>query len=133
VNQKHILVVDDEQNLLYTIEFILAAANYKVTTTVDGRDALDKILIAKDNHSPFDLLITDLRMPGLTGFQLLEELNRSKVNIPVFVITGHGNKDLVVELMRKGCAEYLDKPFDDEEFVERVGSLFAKEEQAYIS
>jgi DNA-binding NtrC family response regulator len=105
VNQKHILVVDDEQNLLYTIEFILAAANYKVTTTVDGRDALDKILIAKDNHSPFDLLITDLRMPGLTGFQLLEELNRSKVNIPVFVITGHGNKDLVVELMRKGCAD----------------------------
>jgi FixJ family two-component response regulator len=46
------------------------------------------------------------------------------MKIPIFVITAHGNKDLVINLMRKGCAEYLDKPFDDEEFVKRVGLLF---------
>lgn len=123
MNQKHILVIDDEQNLLRTIEFILEAANYKVTTAVNGQDALAHIFANNNGHAPIDLVVTDIRMPGLSGIQLLDQLNQSDMNIPVLVITAHGNKDLIIELMRKGCADYLDKPFDDEEFVNRVGSL----------
>ena len=124
MDQKHILVVDDEQHLLHTLDFLLEAAKYKVTTTADGQDALGKVLAAKNSHRPIDLIITDIRMPGLTGLQLIDELKQFNMKIPIFVITAHGNKDLVINLMRKGCAEYLDKPFDDEEFVKRVGLLF---------
>jgi DNA-binding NtrC family response regulator len=123
MDQKHILVIDDEQNLLRTIEFILEAANYKVTTAVNGQDALAYIFTDNNGHTPIDLVVTDIRMPGLSGLQLLDQLNQSHVNIPVLVITAHGNKELIIELMRKGCADYLDKPFDDEEFVSRVGLL----------
>jgi DNA-binding NtrC family response regulator len=123
MDQKHIFVIDDEQNLLRTIEFILEAANYKVTTAVNGQDALTHIFTDNNGHTPIDLVVTDIRMPGLSGLQLLDQLNQSDVNIPVLVITAHGNKELIIELMRKGCADYLDKPFDDEEFVSRVGLL----------
>ena len=123
MDQKHILVIDDEQNLLRTIEFILEAANYKVTTAANGQDALAHIFSDNNGHSTIDLVVTDIRMPGLSGLQLLDQLNQSHVNIPVLVITAHGNKELIIELMRKGCADYLDKPFDDEEFVSRVGLL----------
>ena len=110
--------------MLCSLEFILEAANYNVTTAANGQEALEKILASKNGKRPFDLLNTDIRMPGLTGLQLIDELKRFNMKIPIFVITAHGSKDLVINLMRKGCAEYLDKPFDDEEFVKRVGLLF---------
>ena len=72
MDQKHILVVDDEQHLLHTLEFLLEAARYKVTTTADSQDALGKVLAAKNSHRPIDLIITDIRMPGLTRLQLID-------------------------------------------------------------
>ena len=76
MERKHILVADDERNILHGLEFILEAANYKVTTAADGQEAFEQILAAKESYSPIDLLITDIRMPGLTGLQLIDELNR---------------------------------------------------------
>jgi len=130
MNRKHILVVDDERNMLRTMEFILEAAHYKVTAADDGREALERILAARDSNSPIDLLIVDIRMPGLTGMELMDELDRLNVDMPVFVITGHGDKELVIELLRKGCREYLDKPFDDEELVKRVATLLDEKKRS---
>lgn len=124
--KKHILVADDEPNMLDSLGFILKAQNYRVTTAGDGQEALGKICDALENHSPIDLLITDIRLPRLTGLQLIDELNRFKIRMPIFAITGYGDKALVIELMRTGCADYLDKPFKLKEFVRRVGLLFEK-------
>jgi len=124
--KEHILVVDDEQNMRNTLAFILETANYQVTTAAEGREALQEILAARENGRPVDLLITDFRLPGLTGLQLIDELNYLKVEIPVLVITAYGNRSLFLELRRTGCADYLDKPFDYKELVKRVDSLVGK-------
>jgi len=124
--KEHILVVDDEQNMRNTLAFILETANYQVTTAAEGREALEEILAAREHGRPVDLLITDFRLPGLTGLQLIDELNYLKIKIPVLVITAYGNRSLFLELMRTGCADYLDKPFDYKELVKRVDSLMEK-------
>lgn len=126
---RHILVADDEQNTLLTMQFILEVANYKVTTAENGQEALGKILKAKDNGSPVDLLITDIQMPCLTGLELIDELNRLGIDIPILVITGYGSEELVMELTRKGCNQYLGKPIDDEELAKCVSILLEKGEQ----
>ena len=124
--KEHILVVDDEQNMLNTLAFILETANYQVTTAAAGREALEEILAAQESDRPIDLLITDIRLPGLTGLQLIDELNYLKIKIPVLVITAYGDRSLFLELMRAGCAGYLDKPFDYKELVKRVDLLVEK-------
>ena len=126
MDKKHILVVDDEQNMLLTIQFILEVANYQVTTAQNGRDALAKILAAKNSGNEIELLILDIQMPCLTGLQLIDELDRLDIDIPTLVITGYGNRELAAKLRRKGCDEYLDKPFDDEELIKRIAILFEK-------
>ena len=124
--KEHILVVDDEQNMRNTLAFILETANYHVTTAAEGRSALEEILAAREGDRPVDLLITDMRLPGLTGLQLIDELNYLKIKIPVLVITAYGDRSLLLELERTGCADYLDKPFDYKELVRRVDSLMEK-------
>ena len=124
--KEHILIVDDEQNMLNTLAFILESANYRVTTATEGREALGEILAAQEHDRPIGLLITDLRLPGLTGLQLIDELNYLKIKIPVLLITAYGNRSLFLELMRTGCADYLDKPFDYKELVKRVDLLVEK-------
>ena len=124
--KEHILIVDDEQNMLNTLAFILEAANYRVTTATEGREALEEMLAARERSCPIDLLITDIRLPGLTGLQLMDELNYLKIRIPVLVITAYRDQSMVLELMRTGCAGYLDKPFDYKELVKRVDLLVEK-------
>jgi CheY-like chemotaxis protein len=124
--KEHILVVDDEQNMRNTLAFILETANYHVTTAAEGRSALKEILAAREGDRPVDLLITDMRLPGLTGLQLIDELNYLKIKIPVLVITAYGDRSLLLELERTGCTDYLDKPFDYKELVRRVDSLMEK-------
>jgi CheY-like chemotaxis protein len=128
--KNHILVVDDEQNMLLTMQFILEVAGYRITTAEDGQEALERILKARSNGNPVELLITDIQMPRLTGMELIDELNRQEIGIPVLVITGYGDEQMITELASKGCDEYLDKPFDDEDLVERVVNLLEREKRA---
>lgn len=124
MGKKHILVADDEQNILLSIQFILEVAGYEVDTAENGREALDKILAAGCNH--VDLLITDIQMPRLTGLELIDELKRLGIDIPVIAITGYGNKKMMEELKRKGCNDYLDKPVDDEKLIRHVAIIMEK-------
>ena len=129
MSKKHILIADDEQNTLMTMQFILEVADYRVTTADNGREALDKILLSSDTSSPVDLLITDIQMPGLTGLELMGELNRLKMDVPFLAITGYGDKELIAELTKSGCDKHLDKPIDEEELVECVGMLLEGKDQ----
>ncbi len=126
--KKHIVVADDEENMLRSFEFILEAADYKVSSATDGREALSIIREARKNRQPVDLLITDLLMPGMSGTELIAELRAARIDIPVLVITGHGSKEALVELMRLGCNDYLDKPIEDEELLNRISQLINQQE-----
>ena len=126
MSRKHILVADDEQNTLMTMQFILEVADYRVTTAENGQEALDDILESRNTDSPIDLLITDIQMPGLTGLELVDELNRLKMDIPFLVITGYGNSELEKELTDRGCDGCLDKPIDEEELVNSVARLLGR-------
>lgn len=124
MSKRHILVADDELNMLQSLEFILEVAGYKVTGVKNGQDALDKILNANNSESPIELVITDIQMPGLNGMELIDELLRLEINIPIFVITAYGRNDLTKTLQNKAGIECIDKPIDDEELLDRVGRLF---------
>jgi len=92
--QKHILVADDEANTLDTLGFILESANYKVGLVTNGREALKKILSAKDTNHPVELLVTDLRMPVMSGSELIEALRRFNIDVPVLIISSYDSCDL---------------------------------------
>lgn len=121
--RKSILIVDDEINLLRSMEFTLKRVGYKITTATNGKEAFDLIVELERKKKSFDLIITDMQLPGLTGKQLIDELNFVKINVPILVITGHGDKNMVVELLNKGCQGYLDKPFNSDELVKRVTDI----------
>jgi CheY-like chemotaxis protein len=126
MDKKRILVADDEENTLHAVEFVLETADYRVATAKNGREALEKVVAARDSRKPFDLFIVDIQMPGLTGLELMDELKRLNIDVPILVITGYGSEELAAELVRRGCDGYLDKPFDDEKLVKRVATIFEK-------
>ena len=133
MEKKHLLVVDNDQNLLRTLEFILETANYKVTTAGNGQEALEKIFGEREKNRAVDLLITDIRMPGMTGLELIDELTRREEKIPVVVLTAYGDYQLAAKLRRKGCVDYLDKTLDDDALVKRIDSILIQIENRRIS
>lgn len=125
--KKHIFLVEDELYLRSTLELILRKAGFQVSSADDGREALRQLRELKEKAAAFDLLVTDIQMPGLSGIEIIDGLKKLELEIPSLVITGYGNKDTVIELMRKGCSEYLDKPFEPDEFLKRVNIVLEKE------
>lgn len=126
--KKHIFLVEDELHLRHTLSLILRKAGFRVSAVEDGGKALKQLQEIKEKSEQVDLLVTDIQMPGLTGIEIIEGIGKMNLQIPCLVITGYGNKDTVIELMRKGCSEYLDKPFEPEEFLKRVNIVLEKEE-----
>ncbi len=121
--KKHILVVDDEPNMLNTMEFILEVAKYRVSLASSGKKALDMILAAKKSKAPIDLLITDIQMSGFSGLDLLDKLKESSIEVPVLAITAYGNRKIYSELARRGCNDYMDKPLAEQELISRIRNL----------
>ncbi len=121
--QKHILIADDEQNTLDTLGFILESADYEVDLVENGREALVKILSAKEIKHSFDLLVTDLRMPVMSGLELIDSLRKLNIEVPVLVITSYDSSDLMEQGQRGENIEYLTKPFGDQEFLARIKNL----------
>lgn len=124
--RKHILVADDEGPLRRSIKLILRQSGYKVTAVPDGQLALKVVSDLQSTTERVDLVMTDLQMGGLTGMELLEELQQMDRTLPVLVMTGYGNKETVIELLRHGCTEYIDKPLDPQEVLDRISQIFAR-------
>ena len=105
-----ILVADDEPNLRRVLRAQLERDGWEVTTAEDG----DAAWRALEDH-PVDLVISDLRMPGLDGMALLERMVRDYPNVPMIMITAHGTVDTAVEALKLGAFDYVTKPFDRDE------------------
>jgi excisionase family DNA binding protein len=101
-----VLVVDDEESIRDLLAKTLALAEYDVDLAPDGRTALERLRII-----PYDLLITDLKMPGVDGLTVIKEARRLKPDIPVIIITGFSTEASAIEAVNLGVAGYLTKPF----------------------
>jgi excisionase family DNA binding protein len=101
-----VLVVDDEATIRDLLSKTLALAEYDVDLAHDGRSALERLRII-----PYDLLITDLKMPGVDGLTVIREARRLKADLPVIIITGFSNEASAIEAVNLGVSGYLTKPF----------------------
>jgi two-component system response regulator AtoC len=110
-----ILVVDDDAGLRRTASLLLENEGYDVATASDGEEALTRV----EDWSP-DLILTDVRMPGVDGLEFLERHREAGAAGRTIVMTAYGSQDLAVEAIRKGAYDYIDKPFSPEALLLRV-------------
>jgi excisionase family DNA binding protein len=117
VARPRVLVVDDEASIRDLLAKTLALAEYDVDLAADGRSAIDRLRII-----PYDLVVTDLKMPGVDGLTVIREARRLKADIPVIIVTGYSTEASAIEAVNLGVSGYLTKPFR----VPRVLAVAAK-------
>jgi excisionase family DNA binding protein len=101
-----VLVVDDEASIRDLLSKTLALADYDVDSAPDGKSALDRFKMVN-----YDLLIIDLKMPGMDGLTVIREARRHKADLPVIIITGFSSESTAIEALNLGVSGYLTKPF----------------------
>ena len=121
MSRKSILVVDDEKGQREILEMILSGEGYDVTTASSGEAAMKFVA---DRH--FDLVLTDLKMTGMSGLDLLKELTDFDKSIIVLLLTAHGSVDSAVDALRLGAFDYLQKPYDSEKLLETISRALKK-------
>jgi two-component system response regulator FixJ len=122
--EKTVFIVDDDAAIRDSLRMMLEAAGHTV------RDFASAQSFLSDPDLRGGCLIVDIRMPGMGGLELQEELVRRKVNIPVIVITGHGDVPLAVRAMRAGAIDFVEKPFDEERMLQGVADAVAAGQRA---
>jgi len=108
--KNRILIVDDEPRMRQVLTLLLQKWGYRVQTAAGGREALDQL-----QETEVDLVLTDLKMPGMEGNELLRELKKLNPALPVIIMTAYGTVKSAVEAMKAGAYDYILKPFDNEE------------------
>lgn len=113
----HVLVVDDDDDVRSVIARALSKAGYNVETAEDGAKALQML-----RTGTFNLAVTDLKMPGMSGIQLIDEIRKYFPDLPAVIITAFSTKDSAIAAANLGCVGYLQKPLDNiEDAVKAVG------------
>jgi two-component system, LuxR family, response regulator FixJ len=116
-------VIDDDEAVRHSLAFLLRAAKFDVKTYDSAIAFLESL-----PGMPVGCVITDVRMPGISGIDLLKRLHALKFAIPVIVITGHADVPLAVEAMKTGAIDFLEKPFDDEVLLASIRAAFERQE-----
>lgn len=124
-----ILVIDDEKNYLLILETILGEEGYNVTALNDPEMALNYL-----DESEVDVVITDMKMPGISGQEVLEHVRKNYHHIPVLIMTAYGSIDGAVEAMKCGAFDYISKPFSNDELILSVKKavMLSRSEQEII-
>ena len=119
----NVLVVDDEPNIVLSIEFLMEQAGFSVTSAANGEQALESVAA----HAP-DILLLDISLPGISGFDVLEALrNRpSTAHLPVIMLTAHGREVEREKGAALGADAYITKPFSTQALVDQVHALLAE-------
>jgi two-component system, NtrC family, response regulator GlrR len=120
-SRRTILVVDDDPDILKLMAMRLRAAGYDTIPVSNGEAALAHIAL----NSP-DLVITDLRMPGMDGLSLFNAIHASKPNLPVIIVTAHGSEAEALNAIQRGVFDFLTKPFDNKYLLQQIESALRK-------
>lgn len=126
---KHILLVDDEPGFRFSAGIVLRKAGYTVTEAPDGKAAYRLLRQMLADGDRIDLIVTDIRMPGMSGIELMDELRASRITVPLLAVTGFSDKELIRELHAKGCPEHIEKPFQPDELVTRIAKILCLQEE----
>ncbi|MCA8864653.1 MULTISPECIES: response regulator transcription factor [unclassified Halomonas] len=120
-----VLVVDDEPNIVLSLEFLMEQAGFEVVTAEDGEQALASV-----NESQPDLLLLDISLPGMSGFDVLERLRSeaATAQLPIIMLTAHGRDVEREKGMALGADDYITKPFSTQSLVEKVKALLSEEQ-----
>lgn len=117
-------VIDDDQAVRQSIEFLLRTSGLMACTYESAAAFLNALPSIESG-----CVITDVRMPGISGIDLLRRLGEMQITIPVIVVTGHGDVPLAVEAMKIGAVDFLEKPFDDEHLLGAVRSALSRSQE----
>lgn len=120
----HILIVDDEASLRQTLARILQRAEYEVTTTANGNEALKML-----SQHAFDLVYLDIRMPDISGLEVLKLIHAKYPELPVILFTAQPDLNSAVEAVRSGAIDYLLKPLKPQTILERTKTVLANKQK----
>jgi two-component system, LuxR family, response regulator FixJ len=107
-----VYVIDDDDAMRDSLDFLLGSANFDVTLFELAQHFLDALPDVE-----FGCVVSDVRMPGIDGIELLKRLKGSRSTFPVLIMTGHGDVPLAVEAMKLGAVDFLEKPFEDDRLI----------------
>jgi two-component system response regulator PilR (NtrC family) len=116
---KKILVVDDEEIIRESLSFVLKKEDYNVDEAGNGKAAHDLLL-----KESFDLVITDLEMPGMKGLELVEEIKKLNIQTSIIIITAYGSLETAIAALRSGASDYILKPVEFDELLIKIKRLF---------
>lgn len=102
-----ILVIDDERSIRRALREILEFENFEVHEAENGKEAMEKI-----TSTTYDIIFCDIKMPLMDGMEVLEEIHKAKIDVPVIMISGHGNIETAVDAIKKGAFDFIEKPLD---------------------
>jgi FixJ family two-component response regulator len=117
-----VFVIDDDTSIRKSLSRLLRSAGYQVEAFPSAEQFL-----SREHFDGVGCILLDVKMPGLSGMDLQEELSKADYHMPIIFITGHGNIPMSVQAMKKGAVEFLTKPFDDKELLKAVESAIEKD------
>jgi FixJ family two-component response regulator len=115
-----IFVIDDDASVRKSLSRLLRSLRFDVETFASAEQFLER-----ESYQGIGCIVLDVRMPGLSGMDLQDELNRAGHNLPIVFITGHGEIPMSVQAMKRGAVDFLSKPFDDKELLRSVDEAVA--------
>jgi two-component system, LuxR family, response regulator FixJ len=124
-NKGKVYVIDDDEAMRDSLNFLLDAAGFNVTLFESALNFLDAL-----PGLDFGCVVSDVRMPGLDGIELLKRMKASHSAFPVLIMTGHGDVPLAVEAMKLGAVDFLEKPFEDDRLIGMIEAAIRQAEPA---
>ena len=124
-----ILIVDDEPHFRFAASIALKRAGFDVQEASSGEEALTRFFNRHSNSTVFQLILMDILMPGISGVEMIKELNRRHVETPVLAVSGIADRDLIQELVHSHRVDLLKKPFEPKELIKKVKSILLKQEE----
>jgi FixJ family two-component response regulator len=126
--QPTVFIVDDDPAMRDSLGFLIGSVGRRVETYASAEDFLE----AYDKERP-GCIVLDVRMPGLSGLELMEKLNEDRFAPPVVLITGHGDIPMAVRALKAGAFDFIEKPFSDQVLLERIQQALQKDTQERAS
>lgn len=120
-----VFIVDDDESVRKALKRLIKSVGMNVETFTTAREFL-----SRQHYEGPSCLVLDIRMPGLSGLDLQQELAKAGITLPVIFITGHGNIPMSVRAMKAGAVDFLEKPFDDQVLLDAIQQALERDEQA---
>lgn len=124
VEEATVFIVDDDASVCKALKRLIQSMGFKVVVFDSAKNFLEQ-----GSHERPACLVLDVRMPGMSGIELQEQLRNAGVSIPIIFITGHANVSMTVEAMKAGALDFIEKPFDDQKLINAINQAIKKDKR----